>query len=57
MLDGCGLTDNFWVFASASTNVQYTVTVIDATTGLGKLYCNPLGVAGGHRRPGHPHCP
>jgi pimeloyl-ACP methyl ester carboxylesterase len=29
VLDGCGLTGHFWVFAAASTNVEYTLTVTD----------------------------
>ncbi len=44
-LDGCGLNDHFWVFASATTNVEYTLRVTDTETGLTKEYTNPLGTA------------
>ena len=43
VLDGCDLTGEYWIFAAASTNVEYKLTVIDSLTGLGKFYFNPLG--------------
>ena len=43
VLDGCGFNDRFWVFASASTNVEYTLRVTDTATGDTKSYFNPLG--------------
>lgn len=38
---GCGLTDHFWVFVAATTNVGFTVTVEDTETGFTKIYTNP----------------
>ncbi|MCP4663777.1 MAG: hypothetical protein GY856_50985 [bacterium] len=43
VLDGCALNDRFWVFAAATTNVEYTLRVTDALTGRSKSYFNPLG--------------
>jgi len=43
VIDGCSYNDNFWVFASGSTNVEYTITVEDTLTGERKIYDNPLG--------------
>jgi len=43
VLDGCGVNDRFWVFAAATTNVEYTLRVTDTATGNGKSYFNPLG--------------
>lgn len=43
VLDGCGQNGKFWVFASASTDVEYTLTITDTETGLQKTYQNPLG--------------
>lgn len=43
VLDGCNLTNHFWVFAAATTNVEYTLTVTDTVTGAFKEYFNPLG--------------
>ncbi len=45
VLDGCAVTDHFWVFAAVTTNVEYTLTVTDTLTGLTKDYTNPLGDA------------
>lgn len=45
VLDGCGLNDRFWVFAAATTNVEYTLEVTDTWTGLVQRYENPLGVS------------
>lgn len=43
VLDGCSITDHFWVFAAATTNVEYTIRVTDTETSLSKTYFNPLG--------------
>ena len=43
ILDGCGLNQKYWVFISANTNVQFTVTVFDTQTGNSKTYSNPQG--------------
>jgi len=45
VLDGCGTNQRFWVFAAATTDVEYTLEVIDTVTGLVKTYVNPLGTA------------
>jgi len=45
VLDGCALNQEFWVFASAATNVGFTVTVLDTRTGRAKAYTNRDGVA------------
>ena len=45
VLDGCGLNQNYWVFAAATTNVEYTLTVTDTMTGQEVSYFNPLGQA------------
>ena len=45
VLDGCPLNSHFWVFAAATTNVEYTLRVTDTETGVVKEYWNPLGNA------------
>lgn len=45
VLDGCAINDRFWVFAGATTDVAYTLTVTDIHTGQSKSYPNPLGSA------------
>ena len=45
LLDGCSINDRHWVFAAATTNVAYTITVEDTVTGAVKEYENPLGKA------------
>ncbi len=45
VLDGCELNDRFWVFAAATTNVEYTLRVTDTVTGRVSAYFNPLGHA------------
>ncbi len=45
VLDGCALTNTYWVFAAATTNVQFTLTVTDTVTGAVRVYENPLGLA------------
>jgi hypothetical protein len=43
VLRGCGLNQHYWVFAAATTNVEYTLTVTDTATGDDQTYFNPLG--------------
>lgn len=43
LIDGCDFNGHFWVFGSASTDVSYTITVLDTETGQFKQYSNPLG--------------
>ena len=45
VIDGCGLNGHFWVFAAATTNVQYTLKITDTVTSTTKTYENPLGMA------------
>jgi poly(3-hydroxybutyrate) depolymerase len=45
VLDGCGLNQRVWVFAAATTNVAYTLTVTDTVTGKFKTYQNQAGRA------------
>lgn len=41
VLNGCSINQNYWVFASAGTNVGLTATVTDTVTGAVKTYTNP----------------
>ena len=43
VIDGCGFNSHFWVFAAATTNVEYTLTVTDTLSGETRQYTNPLG--------------
>ncbi|MEE8526204.1 MAG: hypothetical protein V3T72_19880 [Thermoanaerobaculia bacterium] len=43
ILDGCGVNGHYWVFAAATTNVGYTITVTDTVTGQDRVYANALG--------------
>ena len=45
VIDGCGFNDHFWVFAAATTDVEYELTVTDTLSGFTQTYSNPLGVA------------
>jgi len=42
VLDGCPINNHFWVFAAATTNVEFTITVTDTQSDLVKVYTNPL---------------
>jgi len=44
VLDACATAFNsYWVFAAATTNVEFTLTVTDTQAGKVKTYFNPLG--------------
>ena len=43
LLDACSNNDHFWVFANASTNVEFDLRVTDTETGETRLYENELG--------------
>jgi len=43
VLDARALNGRFWVFYGALSNVEYTMTVTDTTTGRVKTYTNPSG--------------
>ncbi len=45
VIDGCGFNDHYWVFAAATTDVEYSLRVIDTLTGQVAFYYNPLGNA------------
>ena len=45
ILTGCPLSNTYWVFAAATTNVEYTLTVTDTKNGKVKTYLNPQGVS------------
>lgn len=45
VLDGCGVNGHHWVFAAATTNVEYTLTVTDTQTDQAWSRRNPLGRA------------
>ena len=40
VLDGCAISQHFWVFYAATTNVGFTVTVTDTQTGHQAVYMN-----------------
>ena len=42
MLDGCAVNGNYWVFLSAVTTVEYTVTVTDTESQVTRVYRNEL---------------
>lgn len=44
-LDACRPFDSYWVFFAATTDLDFTVTVRDTTTGLFKEYRNRQGTA------------
>lgn len=48
MVDACSFNDRFWLFFAATTNVGFTVTVVDDETSESKVYTNA---------PGHPADP
>ena len=43
VLDACAFNHHHWVFAAATTNVEYSLTVTDTKTGETVRYDNPLG--------------
>lgn len=43
VLDGCAFNDRYWVFAAATTDVGYTMTVVDTVTNRSRLYSNEDG--------------
>lgn len=44
VLDACGFSGNFWVFATGLTDVHALIEVLDTVTGESRVYVNPLGV-------------
>ena len=45
VLDACGVNQHYWVFAAATTNIEYTLRVTDTLSGESREYVNPLGNA------------
>ncbi|MEM8959876.1 MAG: hypothetical protein AAGD38_00220 [Acidobacteriota bacterium] len=45
VLDGCAINGHYWVFAAATTNVEYTIRVTDTSIGTVRTYTNTLGNA------------
>ncbi|MCP3961492.1 MAG: ricin-type beta-trefoil lectin domain protein, partial [bacterium] len=45
VLDGCAINDRLWVFAAATTTVEYTLRVTDTRTPAVREYFNPLNNA------------
>jgi hypothetical protein len=45
VLDGCRSPGHFWVFAAATTSVEYTLDVHDTLLATTSTYTNPLGMA------------
>jgi hypothetical protein len=45
VLNGCGVNNNYWVFAGGLTNVQVMLTVTDTQTGSVRTYTNPINTA------------
>jgi hypothetical protein len=45
VLDGCPVNGRKWVFYAATTNVDFTLTVVDTQTGNFQVYNNPQGQA------------
>lgn len=43
VLDACSVNGHYWVFAAATTDVHYVLTVTDAATGTVARYENPAG--------------
>ena len=43
VLNGCGVNDRYWFFASGLTDVEVLITVTDTQTGQTRRYFNPLG--------------
>lgn len=43
ILNACGLNNRIWVFAAATTDQEYTITVVDTTKGVTKTYFHAAG--------------
>jgi len=43
VIDGCPVNGRFWVFAAATTTVEFELRVEDSLTGRRRTYRNPLG--------------
>ena len=45
VIEGCAITDHFWVFYGATTDVGFRLTVTDTLTEVERVYTNPLGMS------------
>lgn len=45
VLNGCSINNRFWVFYAATTNIEFTITVVDTFTNTTKTYSNPINTA------------
>jgi hypothetical protein len=45
LVTGCAFNNFYWFFAGGLTNVKVTIRVTDTTTGIVRIYENPLNVA------------
>ncbi len=45
VLDGCAVNGSFWVFAAATTDLEFTIRVTDTATGVSRAYSNEAGAA------------
>ena len=43
VLNGCAITNHYWVFFAATTDVEFLVSVTDTSTGETVQYTNPAG--------------
>ena len=43
VLNACGLNDRYWLFAAATTDVEYTITVTDTKNNTTKTYFHGVG--------------
>ena len=42
MVEGCDFNGHFWVFSAATTDQEYTLTIVDTITGNELSSFNPL---------------
>ena len=42
MVEGCAFNDHFWIFSAATTDQEYTLSIVDTVTGEELSYYNPL---------------
>ena len=42
IVNGCRINDHFWVFAAATSGVEFDLTVTDTVVGESRSYVNPL---------------
>jgi len=45
VLNGCGRNGHFWLFAAATTNVEYNLRLTDTWTGESRHYLNQQGIS------------